>query len=1330
METKVINQAETNGPSSPEDVEDDHEEEGLESGDMQDLKQSVCQLLPDFTTHNERIRTSHTVLSNTRTKALQAIDRWFTEGQGTPRLLHITGDVGMGKTCLASDVCRRHGDKLVAHHFFKTHSDHLNQNDMRAAIQWLSRGLCESLPGYVSVMPRPARIKELQANSDAAELAQELLQQPLSNPDLEHDAGQRALVVIDALDECNTRDRDILLQVVNNLHNQGPEWLYICVTSRNDEAIVSAISGAKVMEMKRSNEALSDIKKILREPLGQHMDRISLDGGLNHLAKQTEASFLCARILGGRVEQLPADKTIALREADGLFPTGFSANVIEVLTNTKDQMVSHGLKDTYKTIISVICASKEPLHMDFLHDIVRPDKVDSAKSALKALDPLLEHDNGCVDFHSAGLREWLTSENVAGDLVADPALGDSKLAGLCMEWLGDVVNGGKGTRSSPLRSYALKHVIQHLVTVPKQQEQIAKVLCSLQFAQEKIKLDDVNISHLLTDYKHEDEAQDERAVSVKESLKKHQKLAEEVRSYEKFLVDKRYEITVCPEFLFHVAANYPAIERIQSNARVEIGSNPWIEDVTAVPESQSLSKSFQGHIKAASISADGRSAAVVCKDEEYNVRLHIVDTQTGQETINPIDIKSLDDRVGLQSLFMAETPNVFVGSMTTLLNSKTGKKVLSGFDVVNIELKEKFSIESSAASAKHFACGLTTFPWGGRSLHIVVFDMRTKKCLKTIEVLRFRFGGSSQFSIRGLTVARDKPLMAACVRQSTKPQLRLIVWNISKFQVTNSIDVNNEIMSKCLFVGDQSLLIGGSIRSITGAKGAFVPVVTEQWQFKDVKNKASDVWDQKEMYSLFTSCGEATVVCRWYSASGTVIVERWNKPSTHGPPDVKCKIRGLMDVAEVFGAGNKLVFVSHDQLYFYDFSEMERLGGSEDSAAVPNITDVSVDSLSFIPKTDILMLVGRQDNALSAYLCDLSQEDVGLYPTPFQHYEARECQRLEGPNQFKLFRGVGACSEICSSSADGNSIFFNGGDKVHVWDRVNDALHEMPTYEKGKEDPEGLKAFASPKDNFVAVIYGQAPSTVVLYDIRSRQRLRTMEHPGAAAKDAALTDLAFLPHTGMLLTFCRGAGNTLCSWNPRTGDMLNKDTVAMHYARMSPASDRLVISARKARREGLIMLRGADNKFNKVLPLGDHTWLHSQGESDVEFSQDGTVLVGVCWQGNLCRVWNAGNGEVLLDLPNAFTCDTDIVGLVTNTHALFYDDRLVVIDIASGQLTAILPVDQHMERKTSRRGLRVSPRCEHVVGATTLGQLCAFRCHNFTVVKRRTSLQRVKSFQK
>jgi len=117
-------------------------------------------------------------------------------------------------------------------------------------------------------------------------------------------SGSRRLIVVDALDECDRRDRDQLFRLIDKFDATSPDWLYLLITVRDDDdddrQLLSRLNGAQKVELKADladSETVADVRRYLREAMARHIDRISLDGALAQLAKNAQANFLCATFL-------------------------------------------------------------------------------------------------------------------------------------------------------------------------------------------------------------------------------------------------------------------------------------------------------------------------------------------------------------------------------------------------------------------------------------------------------------------------------------------------------------------------------------------------------------------------------------------------------------------------------------------------------------------------------------------------------------------------------------------------------------------------------------------------------------------------------------------------------------------------------------------------------------------------------------------------------------------------------------------------------------------------------------------------------------------------
>ena len=1333
--------------SSESEAEDDESEIAssvLEPVTRANLRNSLKALLVDLAPPNEAICSRHSLTLNTRAKLLHSFDKWFLntdKEKETSRLMAVVGKPGIGKTCLASEICRRHPQQLAGSHFFQQVNASLDLNDPRCTIMGLARVFCDVFPNYAYMLPKLEKMEDLVLNADIADLYEELLQTPLGSAGFVHDPEKHMLIVIDALDECSLTDREQFLQVLNNSTESLPEWLYILVTVRNENQILGLLDTAQVLELKNNNDNLMDIKRYLREPMGRYMDRISLDGGLTQLAKKSEGSFLAAYLLRQKLDTLPQDTKIALRSIDATFVSGFNALCKEFFQGYRESLGNKSTPkeaiNTYNTILGILVAAKEPLHKEFLQYCSFEDD-----TVLAGLTGVLVEEEACMSLCHSHLIDWLCNESLSGELSASPATGREKLAELCATWVSTLTDDKKGATVHPkLMEYALKHMVWHLTDVPKQQENLTKFLCCINYIQQKLSLPGVHLSHLIGDYRHahfQINGDSSKLITLPEYMKRQPKLMEQIDSFYKFVNQRGVDLNQNPQFTLHIAANYPTVQRIQQNARVELSRQPWIEDLTAVPESHGVSSNYSGQIIAFDLSHDTKTLGLVTKDAEYNLKLHLLNPHTGDRKSETVDIKGIKDRVGLTMKFLPDG-NIFVGSLTTFVSFR-GKPLPSGLDMQSIQMKEKFSIECCAVSGKYLACGLNTFPWNGRSLHLTVFDLKAKKCSKTLEVLRFRFGGSAQFGVKCCAVSRDETMVAACVKQSNKPQLKVNVWGIPKWAVLHSVDIDCDSITKCSFVDSSTLLLGSSVRSMTGTAGyAFTPIKTHLWDL-NASSKPVEV-DSAEAHSVYVANPKRTASAKWSTTtSGPSTVCVWSKSQVNTGCDVSYTIRGLKAASDMRIAGDYVMFVGNDELRIYNVHDLESPDSKASADDKASTMGISVTNIGIFSRSDDVIITHStpsdvSQECVSVSVLDPRQEDLTLVSTPFQNETRQAYKSSDSIGQFKCFRGNGSTLEVCCSTGDGNFLVFNAGSKVKVWNRSQDQVFTLPTYDEQSDKNNeykkygGINCAISGKDATVGIVFGQLPYNIYLYDLKSKKMTQkiSLHRDG---KPSIVSDFSFLPSNGFVLSYHREFKHGLAVWNQRNGSEISRvHSANICYAKASPASDRFVLSLTKNKQEGEIILRSSDNKVSSSLATPS-TWLPNSEHSDLEFSVDGTVLVGVSRETGICRVWNAGNGEVLKDLNTSFTNRVEIVGMLTNTHVVFQDERLVVFDVGSGDCVSVLPLEDGLMRKLSRSGLRITSRGNYMVGAKANGHLCVFECHHFQPIKRKTTLQRMKSFTK
>jgi len=468
-----------------------------------------------------------------------------------------------------------------------------------------------------------------------------------------------------------------------------------------------------------------------------------------------------------------------------------------------------------------------------------------------------------------------------------------------------------------------------------------------------------------------------------------------------------------------------------------------------------------------------------------------------------------------------------------------------------------------------------------------------------------------------------------------------------------------------------------------------------------------------------------------------------SKPDFDKPPDRKYIIYGLGDdVIEIVATDRSVVFVSATRFSVYGLQDLQTV--EIDGDGVFEATDSVVDSVGFVPRSDdpvVAFYPSSMDASLGCAACLLVVRSgeapvVGsqlFAPEPTS--DSAGCDVIDRERVFAAparfaYTADASCALIRDSQSVRTRDLSTSTTRVlPVADNVTD---KMATVDSDNNSATGnvLMFAVSPKDSLIGLVYRQSRHAIQLFDAKTPA---TGGKPVVVLKDdqsGAVTDFSFLPANGYVVSYYRMSGEALMVWNHKSGVTVSRDTgVDVRYIRLSPASDRMAVSMRCSEATGngsALILRSGDNRFSVSLSTAV-TWAAEPSSSDVEFSGDGTVLVGFC--DGFVSVWNAGSGELLRTFDGQ-CCSPEVVGWPTNIHAVLHDpsnERLLVVDVISGSVVAAASTDGRVDRKWSTRRLRISPRGGVVVGSTFHGELRAFVCRNMASIRRQTSLQAIKS---
>ena len=751
-------------------------------------KDALLDLFIDMFDESIATLNEHTLCSNTRTKQINHIAKWMESCTQSRRLLLMTGHLGTGKTCISSHVCRTYSSQLLSVHSFSPIVRHPDMNNLPYVITSIVYRLIDNISGYSESLPSVTECEKLLNDGDVSSLFKKLLIEPLdgcggsglfSDSSKLEEPSSTKLIVIDGVDLSHESEQQEFAQFIESYASVLPKWLRVLITIRSDSPILSLIDdNICILELKKTNDNYVDMKRMLKEPMLLHMDRISVDGGLNQLAKKSEGLYLCGELLAKFIAEINPDVKIAMREIGTMFPANLNILLLNTFSSFKSLSSQH-----YDSVVSRLSLARAPLDPSCFYDLWDCSESRVVMVRLKPLMSLIRVDaDGCLSFVHPYISDWVFVEEYASNCTVSLPVAQQHMASLMVTWLAGVKSDKEQPPSS---SYALLHGIYHLCEASQQQSSIAASLCDLRLIIAKLLLPSIRTRHVLDDYHHSHQTfgADDNVVmcDLREQLTSHPRLLQRVEIYERFILSQRDIIESClntqtesiSNCILQQAASYHDIPEIKNKGREFLEKcEPWLEcvDLSAEETQFSTITPVGGTVRVVDISPDGSTIAVVCKDRGQ-VTLNVYNTATHKLRHAPIDIKSLSERFGIVASFLTTGNTLFVGSFSTIINVNTGKPMASGLDIRSMQMKDKYSIECSNSSPKYLICGLTTLPWGGRTLYLPIYDIKLKKCIRNLEVLHVRTSGNSSSCMKACAVASDKPLVCACIREGTKPQV-------------------------------------------------------------------------------------------------------------------------------------------------------------------------------------------------------------------------------------------------------------------------------------------------------------------------------------------------------------------------------------------------------------------------------------------------------------------------------------------------------------------------------------------------------------------------------
>lgn len=396
---------------------------------------------------------------------LTRIDRWLADA-GASRVFLLAGPPGVGKSALASMVCRRH--PAVAAFHLCCHADS-NKADAHKCVLSLAYQLSTQLPEYRERLLARDLADTRGMNAHAA--FDELIVQPLyalPTP------ASPVLLVIDALDEATLDGRNALATLLGQLFSRTPPWLRLLVTCRPEPSLVAALARLTPVTMSLAqSENLDDIRDHARRRLAEIAGRPVDEAIVRTILDRSEGIFLYVSVL---LEELRLG-SLSLDHPDE-FPHGLVSYYQAFFERQLDAPDAAGrakASEQYdahqRPLLELLAAAQEPIGLG----LVRTALSWTAYDLKRAVDPLgslvLVEEGGLRFFHNT-VAQWLTDPATDQALFIDTEAGHRVLAREgCRQFAGDV---------SRMSEYFCKFLHVHLLASGMQQE-LATLICSGEF---------------------------------------------------------------------------------------------------------------------------------------------------------------------------------------------------------------------------------------------------------------------------------------------------------------------------------------------------------------------------------------------------------------------------------------------------------------------------------------------------------------------------------------------------------------------------------------------------------------------------------------------------------------------------------------------------------------------------------------------------------------------------------------------------------------------------------------------------------------------------------
>ncbi|QRV96748.1 hypothetical protein RhiJN_24766 [Ceratobasidium sp. AG-Ba] len=398
-----------------------------------------------------RFDASRGCMPGTRGDILAGIIEWLGIGAGgvgvdaEERFLWLYGQAGLGKTAIATSTCQELARRRLLSTSFFCKRDSQDRRDPRLVITTIIYDLAVRHSAYANGVLRALEEDPVLPESPMQMLFDKLVLDVLESsqpapPESKH------IVVIDALDECGSKDtRRQLLGCLTRL-SQLVSWMKVIVTSRPNPEIKEFFdrSGANIVSTRdlSNYEASNDICMFVHQRIAESMKgNLLAKGSADLISDAASGLFIWAHTACERVlEDIdpPSALKIVLdstgcqqsQSLDGLYTT--------VIETSIDRQQRSDARSTVRNSLGAIimCSTRTPLSIIALSSLLgEHTSVQALQSMVDCLGSVLYIDHSSEDavrvYHPSFTDYMLTSSR-SGVFCVDVEQLNAILAGCCL----------------------------------------------------------------------------------------------------------------------------------------------------------------------------------------------------------------------------------------------------------------------------------------------------------------------------------------------------------------------------------------------------------------------------------------------------------------------------------------------------------------------------------------------------------------------------------------------------------------------------------------------------------------------------------------------------------------------------------------------------------------------------------------------------------------------------------------------------------------------------------------------------------------------------------